>query len=99
MCAAVAEPWLIRKLQCISETCASPMAQSTATGGIDQLPGLAPGGFLKVDPPVRVLTGCVEERASVIVFMSARIATGSPTGRRTKLGEDDVVGHARNAGR
>ena len=31
--------------------------QPAAAGGVDQLPGLPPGGFLKVEPPVRLLIG------------------------------------------
>ena len=54
-----------------------------------------PGGFLKVEPPVRVLTGWVEERASVMAFISARIVcriAGRPSKQR--FGEDHVLRHA-----
>ena len=40
MSAAVALPRLIRKLQCSSDTCASPTTQAAAAGRVDQLPGL-----------------------------------------------------------
>ena len=33
-----------------------------AAGRVDQLPGLLPGGFLKVEPPVRLLIGCTSSR-------------------------------------
>src|SRR5690606_41491708 len=37
-----------------------------------------PSGFLKVDPPVRVLVGCVDSRRSVISRIRARISSLSP---------------------
>ena len=39
---------------------------------------LRPGGFLKVEPPVRLLIGCVASRDSVILSISAAITAGSP---------------------
>jgi hypothetical protein len=36
-----------------------------------------PGGFLKVEPPVRLLIGCVASRDWVISSISAAIAAGS----------------------
>ena len=51
----------------------------TAAGLVDQFPRLLAGGFLKVEPPVRVLTGCVSERAFVISAISAKIVCGLPT--------------------
>ena len=73
-------------------------AQPPAARLVDQLPGLLPGGFLKVEPPVRVLTGWVEERASVMAFISARIV-GRIARRPLEqgLGEDHVLRHARMA--
>ena len=41
---------------------------------------LCPGGFLNVEPPVRVLTGWVDSRVSVISSMAAEIS--SPVARR-----------------
>src|SRR5215213_320112 len=76
--AALARPWLIRKLQCISETCASPRRRPRQPAASISFQAFVPAGFLKVDPPVRVLTGCVDERASVMAFISARISAGSP---------------------
>ena len=42
-----AAPRLMRKLQCISETCASPTREAAAAGGVDELPGLAAGRVLE----------------------------------------------------
>ena len=47
MSAALACPRLMRKLQCISDTCASPMHEPAAAGLVDQLPGLAAGRILE----------------------------------------------------
>ena len=56
---------------------------------------LWPGGFLKVEPPVRLLIGCVASRDSVISSISAAIAAGSPGAPwNSACGEDDVVGRA-----
>ena len=43
---------------------------------------LAPGGFLKVEPPVRLLIGCVASRNSVIFSISAAMTAGSPRAPR-----------------
>ena len=44
---AGALPRLSRKLQCFSETWASPIAQAAAAGGVDQPPGLGAGRVLE----------------------------------------------------
>ena len=54
---AVAEPWLIRKLQCISETSAPPTRRPRQPAWSISFHALCPGGFLKVEPPVRSLIG------------------------------------------
>ena len=95
MSAAVALPRLIRKLQCSSETCAPPTIEPAAAGGVDQLPGLVPGGFLKVEPPVRLLIGCVASRDSVILSISAAIAARSPGAPwNSACGEDEILRRA-----
>src|SRR5215212_1566004 len=57
MSAAVAFPRLIRKLQCISDTCASPMTRPLQPATSMSFHALLPGGFLKVEPPVFSLMG------------------------------------------
>ena len=70
-------------------------AQAAAAGGVDQLPSLCPGGFLKVEPPVRLLTGCVASRDSVILSISAAMAAGSSRSpRNVRLREDVIVRRA-----
>src|SRR3954470_16100598 len=48
----VALPVLMRKLQCISETCAPPTRRPRQPAASISFQALLPGGFLKVDPPV-----------------------------------------------
>src|SRR5204862_7792120 len=48
----VALPVLMRKLQCISETCAPPTRKPRQPAASISFQALLPGGFLKVDPPV-----------------------------------------------
>src|SRR2546429_8553951 len=48
----VALPLLMRKLQCISETCAPPTRKPRQPAASISFQALLPGGFLKVDPPV-----------------------------------------------
>src|SRR3954453_18815968 len=50
--AAVAPPRLIRKLQCISETCALPLVRPRQPSASINFHPLCPGGFLNVEPPV-----------------------------------------------
>src|SRR5215469_5885878 len=76
--AAVALPRLIRELQCISDTCAAPLVNPRQPAASINCQALLPGGFLKVEPPVRLFTGCVDSRASVIFSISAAITFGSP---------------------
>ena len=47
MSRAVASPVLIRKLQCISDTCAPPTRMAAHAGRIDQFPGTVPGRILE----------------------------------------------------
>ena len=60
----------------------------------------APGGFLKVEPPVRARTGCVASRAARISAMRAAIAAASP-GRGAQAGadHDGALPAARRGGR
>src|ERR1700716_1518863 len=48
----VALPVLIRKLQCISDTCAPPTRRPRQPPASISFQALFPGGFLKVEPPV-----------------------------------------------
>src|SRR5207237_3841688 len=61
--AAVALPRLIRKLQCSSDTCAAPTTRPRQPAASISCQALWPGGFLKVEPPVRLFTGWVASRA------------------------------------
>src|SRR5712672_502635 len=76
--AALALPRLIRKLQCISETWASPATSPRQPAASINCQALWPGGFLKVEPPVRLLIGCVASRDPVILSISAAICARSP---------------------
>ncbi len=95
MSVAVAPPRLIRKLQCMVLTWAPPICKPRQPAASMSFQALWPGGFLKVEPPVRLLIGWVASRLSVILSISAAITAGSP-GRALeyRLGEDDVVGRA-----
>ena len=75
MSAALAPPRLIRKLQCSSDTCASPTVRPRQPAASISCQAFWPGGFLKVEPPVRLLIGCVASRVSVILSISAAIAS------------------------
>ncbi len=69
--------------------------QPAAAGGVDQLPGLSPGGFLKVEPPVRLLIGCVASRYSVILSISAAMAARiARPALECGLGEDEILRRA-----
>src|ERR1700688_4635198 len=78
----VALPVLIRKLQCISDTWAPPTRRPRQPAASISFHALWPGGFLKVEPPVRLLIGCVDSRASVIFSISAAIPAVSPGSQR-----------------
>src|SRR3546814_10106440 len=53
MSAAVALPRFSRKLQCFSDTWASPTVRPRQPAASISFQALVPGGFLKVEPPVR----------------------------------------------
>src|SRR5262245_13240162 len=74
MSAALAPPRLIRKLQCLSETCASPMRSPRQPAWSINSHALWPGGLTKVDPPVR-LRGCDSVRAPSISAIRPAMAT------------------------
>src|SRR6185369_4463658 len=76
--ALVALPRLSRKLQCFSETWASPIVSPRQPAASTSTHALWPGGFLKVDPPVRLRSGCDSSRARAMASISAPIASGSP---------------------
>src|SRR5262249_20329761 len=69
--AAVALPRLIRKLQCISDTCAPPLFNPRQPAASINSQALRLGGVLKVEPPVRLFTRLVHSRASVVFFISS----------------------------
>src|SRR6185437_6838488 len=77
MSAALASAVLMRKLQCFSETCASPRFNPRHPASSINCHALWPSGFLKVEPPVLVLTGWEASRSSTSLFMRARISSGA----------------------
>src|SRR3977135_2896139 len=54
----VALPVLIRKLQCISDTCAPPTRKPRHPAASISFQALLPGGFLNVEPPGFSRIGC-----------------------------------------
>src|SRR6185312_12195003 len=76
--ALVALPRLSRKLQCFSETWAPPIVSPRQPAESISAQALWPGGFLKVDPPVRLRRGCDSSRARAISSICAPITWGSP---------------------
>ena len=81
---------LIRKLQCFSETCASPIARPRQPARSISSHALRPGGLAKVEPPVR-LRGWDSARADIDLGDAPRngelVAGRRPQARR---GEDPV---------
>ena len=75
--ADVAAPRLSRKLQCFSDTCASPRVKPRQPAASISAQALCPAGFLKVDPPVLFRSGCDASRSAAIRSISAPIAAGS----------------------
>src|SRR6516225_7757664 len=73
----VALPVLIKKLQCIAETCAPPTRRPRQPAASISFHALLPGGFLKVEPPVFSRIGCAVSRWVCTSFMRARIASGA----------------------
>src|SRR5206468_9743060 len=72
--ALVALPRLSRKLQCFSETWASPIVNPRQPAASISAQALWPGGFLKVEPPVRLLSGCDSSRERAMASISPPIA-------------------------
>jgi hypothetical protein len=70
-------PRLIRKLQCFSETCASPMRRPRQPALSISCHALWPGGLTKVEPPVR-LRGWESVRAASISAIRRAMASWSP---------------------
>ena len=70
-------PRLIRKLQCFSETCASPMRRPRHPASSISSQARRPGGLTKVEPPVR-LRGWDSVRAVSISAMRRAMASWSP---------------------
>src|SRR5207302_8436380 len=77
MSVALASPVLIRKLQCFSETWAAPCMRPRHPASSMSCQALWPAGFLKVEPPVLLRTGCVLSRCATRASMRARLASGS----------------------
>src|ERR1700722_16959619 len=73
----VAEPVLIRKLQCISDTCAPPTRKPRQPAASISFQALCPGGFWNVEPPVFSRIGCAVSRWVCTSFIRARIASGA----------------------
>ena len=78
MSSADALPSLIRKLQCISETLAPPTRRPRQPAASISFQALEPGGFLKVEPPVRSLIGWLASRYSATSCICLWISAGSP---------------------
>ena len=74
MSAALALPRFKRKLQCFSETWASPRVRPRQPAESISFQALVPGGFLKVEPPVRLRKGWLSSRAAAIGAEMDRIA-------------------------
>ena len=87
---ADALPVLIRKLQCISETCAPPRRRPRQPAASISFQALLPGGFWKVEPPVFSRIGCAVSRWVCTSFIRARIASGV-AGRPRKRAEVKVM--------
>ena len=95
MSAAVALPRLIRKLQCISDTCASPMTRPRQPAASISCQAFWPGGFLKVEPPVRLLIGCVASRdLGDLVHLGGDLRRVAGPALEQRLGEDHVLRRA-----
>src|SRR5947199_9835006 len=73
----VALPVLIKKLQCISDTCAPPTLRPRQPAASISFQALLPGGFLKVDPPVFSRIGCAVSRCVCTSFIRARFVSGA----------------------
>ncbi len=91
-----ASPLLMRKLQCFSETCASPRARPRQPASSMSCQALCPGGFLKVEPPVLDRTGCVASRCGdKLVHARAHGFGHIGCAFEHGLDENQIVGHAR----
>src|SRR6266481_6691216 len=73
----VALPVLIKKLQCISDTCAPPTRKPLQPAASISFQALFPGGFLKVEPPVFSRIGCAVSRWFCTSFIRALMASGA----------------------
>ena len=91
--ALVALPRLSRKLQCFSETWASPMRKPRQPAASISAQALWPGGFLKVEPPVRLRSGCDSSRARAMRVHLGADRCGSPG-----LAAEDGLDHHRAFG-
>src|SRR6202790_2830373 len=80
----VAAPVLIRKLQCISETCAPPTRKPRQPAASISFQALFPGGFLKVEPPVLSRIGWAVSRWFWTSFIRARMASGAASAPRKR---------------
>src|SRR6185437_2175905 len=88
----VALPVLIRKLQCISDTCAPPTRKPRQPAASISFHALLPGGFLKVEPPVFSRIGCAVSRWFCTSFIRARIASGAAADPRNRAAVKTIEG-------
>ena len=97
--AALASPVLIRKLQCLSETTASPWRSPRQPAASISCQACWPGGFLKVLPPVATCSGWVASRSALIAIMRARIASCvARHAAQHRAGRDPAFGQRANGG-
>src|SRR5690606_12684666 len=76
--ALVASPVFIRKLACFALTCAPPNLSPRQPAASTRRQALSPGGFLKVEPPVLLRSGCDSSRAWAMRSISAPMSLGLP---------------------
>src|SRR5262249_21014468 len=86
--APVASPSLMRKLQCISETCAPPTLSPRQPAASINCQALLPGGFLKVEPPGLLAVG-----GDVVHLGEDRGGLAGCTLKQS-LSENEVLGRA-----
>src|SRR5580692_10661208 len=80
----VAAPVLIKKLQCISDTCAPPTRRPRQPAASISFQALLPSGFLKADPPVFSRIGCAVSRWVCTSSIRARITSGAAMAPRKR---------------
>src|ERR1700694_1075898 len=88
----VAAPVWIRKLQCISDTCAPPTRKPRQPAASISFQALSPSGFLKVEPPVFSRIGCAVSRWFCTSFIRPRIASGAAISPRKRAEVKTIEG-------